>query len=537
MKLQQKLQRLNQQLAIAATAFISTAIPSVLGLLSSAAPAAAETARSADAFVDSICVVTSPSYDWGRIGPKLQELGVRHIRGGEGDPEELKNLYYRYGIKFTMAVELNFNSQNLKNHIKAVGVEKFDGISGANEPALSGRGDWVSATRDTQRRLWEMIKGDGELSSIPVLTATPVFPNDAKELGNLSSWTDYGFANMYYGGHNPEISGTNWGTLDWVFKDLAGVVAPGKPVIIAETGYHNTRQTEGHTGTPDLGVVAKYIPRLYLSHWKRGAVRSCVFSLYDRGTNPNEQEDNFGLLRHNYSHKPSFDAVKNMVGLLKDSGANFQPGNLNFSLAGNTGKVETLLLQKQNGTFYLAIWLGVSSFNRDTQTGFSVPSQKVTISLPTTISGVVIHRLSAEGTMTSTNTSVSNGRLEMDVSDAVAFVEVSSSGSVSSSVAAPASGGVSSSVAGASQPNQVIVYENSNFSGKSQSISSGEYKAELGQLSVGNDSISSLQVPEGLKARVCEHENEGICREYGPGKYSYVGNDLNDRISYVEVLS
>ncbi|HCF27943.1 MAG TPA: sugar dehydrogenase, partial [Cyanobacteria bacterium UBA11049] len=52
---------------------------------------------------------------------------------------------------------------------------------------------------------------------------------------------------------------------------------------------------------------------------------------------------------------------------------------------------------------------------------------------------------------------------------------------------------------------------------------------------VGNDNISSLRVPAGYKVRVCEDETGGICREYGAGDYSYVGDDLNDQISLVEV--
>lgn len=82
----------------------------------------------------------------------------------------------------------------------------------------------------------------------------------------------------------------------------------------------------------------------------------------------------------------------------------------------------------------------------------------------------------------------------------------------------------------------VKVYQHANFGGRSQRFSPGVYRADRGDLNiVGNDTVSSLQVPAGLVARVCEHEDAGLCREYGPGDHDYVGDDLNDKISYIVV--
>jgi hypothetical protein len=404
--------------------FAAVVLASVL--LSSLARANQEQAKQADKFIDSMCVNTHPWYEWERIKPKLQELGIRHLRGGEEDVALLKQLYKNYGIKYTMIVEpKNFDSNKLLSYVKSVGTEKFDGISGPNEPSLFiKKGDWQKIARSIQEDLWKNIKGDPKTKNIPVLTPSPVFPQDALQLGDVSAWADYADIHLYYGGKHPETLGDPWTTLYWKFRGLAGAVAPGKPVIMTETGYHNTRQTDGHVGTPDLEVVAKYIPRLYLTHWKRGIVRSCIYELYDEGTDPHEQEDNFGLLHHDYSNKPSFDAVKNTIALLKDPGADFEPGSLDFSLSGNTKNVETLLLQKRNGNFFLSIWLGVSSFEPRSQSALNVRPQVVAISLPNPIESVVLHRLSAKGQISSEKVAVSHGRLQMQVSDTVTFVEI-----------------------------------------------------------------------------------------------------------------
>jgi glucose/arabinose dehydrogenase len=85
---------------------------------------------------------------------------------------------------------------------------------------------------------------------------------------------------------------------------------------------------------------------------------------------------------------------------------------------------------------------------------------------------------------------------------------------------------------------EVKVYRDSNFAGVSQSFPAtpGVYKANQGDLNiVGNDAISSLSVPSGTVVRVCQHETGGLCREYTAGDYNYVGSDLDNMISFIEV--
>ena len=503
-----------------------------------ASAAHAEKAKQADKFVDSIGVNTHPWYEWDKIKPKLRELGIRHIRETRGEAALYQELYNQYGINITLIGEPQvYGIDDLINFVKQVGPEKFAALSGPNEPSLFIRGDWVNIARNAQESLWNRFKSDPITKNIPMISSPAiVFPQEAQGIGNVSQWCDLADIHLYQAGHHPERQGGEWGTLAWAFKEIRDVIAPGKPTIITETGYHNTRQTEGHVGTPDLGVVAKYIPRLYLHHWKSGVVRSFVYELYDEGTDPQEQEDNFGLLRNDYSNKPSFDAVKNMIALLSDRGSDFDPANLDYSLSGNTDNVETLLLQKRDGHFFLGIWLAVGSFDPRSQSAFSVSPQDVTISLPNNIGGVVIHQLGADGKLTSKNVTVSNGRLQMQVSDAAAFIEIGGSTGGNSGSGGSGSDGSGS---GGSQPQNVTLYQNGDFTGTSQSFSVGYYAANQGQLdSIGNDQISSLRVPRGFRAYVCENENEqGICRIYEPGDYSLVGNDLNDKISYIEVES
>ncbi len=86
----------------------------------------------------------------------------------------------------------------------------------------------------------------------------------------------------------------------------------------------------------------------------------------------------------------------------------------------------------------------------------------------------------------------------------------------------------------------VVAYTGGNLTGISQSFPVGIYKAFLGDLNVvGNDTINSLRVPQGLKVHVCQDEipdfgDGGICRDYGPGDYVDLGA-LDNQISYLDV--
>lgn len=51
----------------------------------------------------------------------------------------------------------------------------------------------------------------------------------------------------------------------------------------------------------------------------------------------------------------------------------------------------------------------------------------------------------------------------------------------------------------------VTIYEHANFQGRSQVLTKGQYDNALGEISIGNDSLSSIKVTQGLVARLYEH--------------------------------
>src|SRR3954453_7550411 len=213
--------------------------------------ACAETARSADAFVDSIGVNTHVIFDdtaygdFATVRARLQELGVRHIRDGICGTCSWQLDRYRAlagdGIRLTALLGDPrttdvARTQNLAT-VKRLG-SMVAGLEGANEwDSMSGRSaTWTTEERAYQQWLWDAVRADTGLSAIPVIGPSLVFswtsPTSWTQLGDLSAAADYGNMHAYAGGRPPE------GVLDAELS-RARQVSAAKPVIATEAGYHN----------------------------------------------------------------------------------------------------------------------------------------------------------------------------------------------------------------------------------------------------------------------------------------------------------
>ena len=90
----------------------------------------------------------------------------------------------------------------------------------------------------------------------------------------------------------------------------------------------------------------------------------------------------------------------------------------------------------------------------------------------------------------------------------------------------------------------VIVYEDFDFTGRSQAYGPGTYRADKAQLgTLPNDSASSVRVAPGFAVRLCENEGDGkgggVCVTKGPGNYSLPGGleSVADKVSFIQVFS
>ena len=112
-----------------------------------------------------------------------------------------------------------------------------------------------------------------------------------------------------------------------------------------------------------------------------------------------------------------------MVSLLKEPGANFTPGSLDYTLSGDTNEVHSTLLQKSSGEFYLIMWQDATSWDAENKKDISVSKQQVTVNLNTSISKAEVYE--PKTSTTPQQTANAPSKLELGVPDHPLVVKLS----------------------------------------------------------------------------------------------------------------
>jgi hypothetical protein len=116
------------------------------------------------------------------------------------------------------------------------------------------------------------------------------------------------------------------------------------------------------------------------------------------------------------------------------------PGALTYSLSGQTAALHHALLQKRNGSFFLALWQERSSYDTGARPNAPdniaargdrvVADQAVRLSVQNPIAAASVFRLDDAGTLSSTPVALTAGNLDLAVSDRVTVVELDPPGAV-----------------------------------------------------------------------------------------------------------
>lgn len=393
-----------------------------------------ERARQADEFIDSIGVNVHLHYNdtaYGEyeriIKPRLRELGLRHLRDGivlgRPDKEAMMRELESFGFKFLMIADPRATSARQALDF----VKQFPSVTmveGPNEPDLNLGANWIVAARSYQQQLYSEIKNDPSTKHISVLAPSLAIDSSFDRLGSIHSWADYANLHNYYGGRNPGTAGWGdfgYGSIPWQINQ-ARKTTPEKQIISSETGWHNyVGNSGGHRGTPK-SVVGKYIPRLYLEQFNHGFARSYPYEFIDERNDPYDLENNFGMLHSDGSPKPAYSALKNLITQLRDDGAPFKTESLSYSLNGYVDKLHHTLLQKRDGTFYLALWVETYNWDPDAKVEYTPPPQPVVLTINSPVYGVAYCVPNDDTTWR--NVKVSYNNINLSVSDKVMLVRL-----------------------------------------------------------------------------------------------------------------
>jgi hypothetical protein len=218
---------------------------------------------------------------------------------------------------------------------------------------------------------------DPRMTRIPVLGAAMANPSNYSScLGNQSGSVDVGNMHSFPGGENPEaqVKGSTWSLAG--FKTNALLSYPGKPLWSTETGYHNaTWSSSGHRPASEQ-VAAIYGVQLPIHYALRGIDRAFFYELLDDGTT-SDIEDHFGLVRNDWSRKPLFTGLRNLLAILADSG----PAPMTSLAYTATGPpaLRRVLAQKSDGSWWLALYNDVRIWDSATASPISQPTTTATV--------------------------------------------------------------------------------------------------------------------------------------------------------------
>ncbi|HYD85156.1 MAG TPA: hypothetical protein VEA63_13920, partial [Opitutus sp.] len=296
-----------------------------------------------------------------------------------------------------------------------------------------------AATADTWSEL--ISHSDPSIASLPLIGPSLVSDAAYTTVGDLSDSIEYSNIHHYLYGWNPEV--TNIRGIDHAIANQSLVQGPNRGMTTTEGGWASATAL---TGSLPVVTHGRYLPRYFLAHFLKGFAITTSYEFVDEGTNPANQEDNFGLLKNDLTPKPAYTALKNLLSVLSDPGPSFAPGSLDYSMSGSTADVASALFRKRNGDYYLCLWLALPSYHPVNGTAIAVPAQSISLALPASIVSAQIFSLDDAGAMTASAGTISSHTLNLSVTDRVTVVRLStiSTGGVASTPhglrAAPASG-------------------------------------------------------------------------------------------------
>ena len=379
------------------------------------------TLRSAD-FVSSEGVNTHIPYTDGAysnvsaIIADLSYLGIDHVRDGLNSPGQFGGAplssyiaIARAGVRFTLMVggggslaasggtptdpSLDQRVGYIDQLVQAVpgSVAAVEGTNEINnQPILydgqGGQGTGAAeldAALAMQRQLYSLVHADPNLRGVPVDYFTgygagsiPVGPDPATTAGLADADTQHPYPN---GGQPPAF---------WVSRaqalgnESAADAAAGARAVYTETGYSSNGGTAGAV-SPD--VQAKYTLDLLLDDARQGIAETDLYELLDAYAPGSRQGDaGYGLFDSKGAPKPVATALHNLNAILADTGAQaaaFTPAPLAYTLAGQDSTSSSLLMQKSDGTYILALWDEQPIWNAASGTQIAPASHQVTLSL------------------------------------------------------------------------------------------------------------------------------------------------------------
>ncbi len=419
---------------------VVTAVIAALSLMlptTSPSQAAPVVARSSDGFVDTIGVNVHSSHlfwpvgtaydNWSAVTTAIGDLGIRYVRDIPNATDRLNSLYDATGAKVDVLVDGRAPGYLLDQSLlpsvlaSAKALKGIVYMEGANEADQMGDApsdpNWQTTIHNWTVAMAQQIRADPKLSQYPIIAPSPEWAERLALIGDHTAYVDLGNIHSYPNAH-PETN------LLANKLSNAAVISGPKPVVATETGYQSHAGLMTNTNDVSLAAGGKYFPRLLMEYFRQGIQRTFLYELIDNTLDVTHQnpEYNLGLLNNDFTDKPAATSVKNLIHLLKDPGSSFTPSTLDYTLTGGNANLKQVLLQKSDGTFWLALWQNVSVYDNPTSTDLINPDLPVTLTLADGFASAATYL--PDGSINPIATFGAGLQLNLNVPDQVLLVEI-----------------------------------------------------------------------------------------------------------------
>ena len=378
-----------------------------------------QTATSTENFIDSIGVNThidfKPYSNITVVENAINYLGVKNLRDSPDSPADLgtsglwQQVANATGAKFDAylpegsVAHMQTALTNIGTLAKQGILNFVEGGDEEDDSYAASQGNSLANTVGIQKQLYSIGHGDG-LSVINMSFGTgwsKSSTGDYGTVGNLAAYANYANAHTYPGTANTPLTAIE------ALNSDAELAASGKPVITTEFGYYTDGSTTDHSSVSDT-AQAKYLLDGLLDAYQQGDAKTYLYELLDEGGATGNMEENFGLFTSTGAPKLAATAIHNLTSLLADNGGSFTAGQLGYSLAGTLSTDHSLLMEKSDGSFWLALWNEARVQSATSDTAITVANHTVTLSLASTAGKVeVFDPLTGTGaveTVSNTNT-------------------------------------------------------------------------------------------------------------------------------------
>ncbi|QUS42573.1 hypothetical protein RPMA_25150 [Tardiphaga alba] len=375
-------------------------------LLRSSPARAAPLPGPTDTFTDSVGVnvhISSEPYapNFERFFDLLDKSGIRHLRDElrpSNDLARWRRLADRLGVMFNIPVSPATNTvAEMMSYLDAFGVERVSSIEGQNEGdspwfmslplAKSG---WSNVVVDYQRDVHRALRARYTAEQLPLLSPSVINwkPADVALLRGAAQYSDVVAIHSYVQKAQEPETTDDYAAVSWYLKNMRDAFKPGAPVMVTEAGYCNVVKP----GSAGVGEVASgiYMPRMLLNNFRLGILRTYLYEFFDGGIDPNEGEHHWGLVRNDLTPKPAYDAIRNLLAILK--GARRAGDNQPLRLETRSLELRHIAFEDAQGKPLLAVWRAVRCWDVAKADDIEVPTRSVGINVEGPGTELIVNR-------------------------------------------------------------------------------------------------------------------------------------------------